>query len=541
MKTGLFALALGATVPGLAHGATLYNAAALEFETGERQSAWGAGAASRIADVIPVGPAWNVSDQVGDIVGSVSRGSVPNPRRLAYNACRLIPAIVRPDCGSRPPATLPVVLDTRTGAEGTVASSGRVGLDIGYALDAGSVAARLEFDAGADLAPGTIVRQGEAFRLQTTSVFADGEMDSQSPTAEASIDVVMQANLSVSGQACLALAGCVSDTVTLLDIDEVRELISVDPVAVRYLDGFLPDFVELTTPLLDYSVSLEADLVTKKLEVSQQNNVTGQTQEITPVDGGPVESGINIELANINVQAPLLAQSTTKEAGENHLALSGQADFVSLRADLDGLLTYANALPPLGARVDILDAVSGSIDLIDAEFGPSIDVFQEFKVTPKLMVDLAFDRAVEIDGVLRNSFFGEWGDLPEFTLFGDTLFTPTFSVLAMMKSTTGLQFGLDFDVDVLKAQLSVGYGGISFFNAALGPLAEFDLPFDPAWARIAIFDDTFALGGFNTVAGESFMISATPVPLPAGVWLMLAGLGSLGLLRRYSAGGRALT
>jgi hypothetical protein len=544
MKTSLFALALGAILPGLAQASTLYNAAGLEFETEERQSSWGPGAASRIADVIPVGPSWNVSQSVGDIVGSVNRGSVPNPARLAYNACQLIPSFLRPSCGSPPAATLPVVLDTRTGAEGQVATSGRVGIDIGYALDAGSVAARLEFEAGAEVAPGTNVKRGEAFRLRTTETFADGEIDSQSPTAEASIDVVAQANLSVSGQACLIGAGCASDTVTLLNIDERRELISVDPTGVKYLDGFLPDFVELSTPLLDYTVSLEADLVTKQLEVSQQNNVTGQTQEIVPVDGGPIESGINIELANISVQAPLLAQSAAKEDGKDHIALSGQSEFLSLRADLDGLLTYANVLPPLGARVDILDAVSGSLDLLDAEFGPSIDVFQDFKVTPKLMVDLAFDRAVEIGGTMQNAFFGEWGNLPEFTLFGDTLFTPTFSVMAMMKSTTGLQFGLDFDVDVLKGGLSVGFGGLNFFDATLGPLAEFNLPFDPEWARIALFDDTFVLGGFNTVAGESFLIAVSPIPLPAGVWMLLSGLGALGLARRrggYSAAGRAAT
>lgn len=277
------------------------------------------------------------------------------------------------------------------------------------------------------------------------------------------------------------------------------------------------------------------DSTTNALDTDSSKTVEGNS---------PVSSGLFGELANIRIQAPLLAQEALKRPGEDHIALSGQSPFVEINADLDGLLTYAGVLPPLGVGVDLLGALSGSIDLIDAEAGPKIDVFQEFRLVPELMVDLGLSKPVLFDGLgLLDRYVGAWDALPSFTLLEDTIFSPVFSVDAMLQSRTGLQLGVQFGLDILKGGLSLSKGGVSFFNANFGPLLEETFPFDPEFLRFALFDETFRLGGFAPVAGESFTLALAravepgiaPVPLPAGGWLLLAGIGALALAGRRRA------
>jgi hypothetical protein len=48
-----------------------------------------------------------------------------------------------------------------------------------------------------------------------------------------------------------------------------------------------------------------------------------------------------------------------------------------------------------------------------------------------------------------------------------------------------------------------------------------------------LFDEAVLSSGKN--AFEYGLVAATPVPLPAAVWMLAAALGSLGLMRRRAA------
>ena len=101
-------------------------------------------------------------------------------------------------------------------------------------------------------------------------------------------------------------------------------------------------------------------------------------------------------------------------------------------------------------------------------------------------------------------------------------------------------------MEFLKATLGLSAFDVTLLELGLGPLFKKDLAFDPEWAKLALFDTSFDVGGFNMIEGRSFVLGANlaPVPLPAGVWLMLAGLGALGFAghrRGHSAAGRVLT
>ncbi len=519
--------------------AATYTQNNIVVKTEERQSAWGPGNAARIADTKFLGPdPWNDSIPFGDIVGSTTTLSFPNPKYGLYKACKLIPFA---KCGSQPAKTITKRISTQTGAEAEITTTGRVGLELSYALDAGSVGSELEYTVAADIPARGDIEIGKAFSLNTSTVFVDGSLDSQSPTAEAAIDLVADMTLDVSTRGCV-LGGCKAAEKELIDVRGFsKELISINASEVRYLDGFLPDQIELTTPLLNVETSLEADLVTKKLDFNVgKNNDSGgdgSATKTTVVDSVEPSSGLFVELANMTIEAPLLALSATKQAGEETISVDGTADFISLNADLDGLLAYANAIPPLGIRADFGEFISGSLDLIDLEVGPTVGVFQSFELSQSLEVDLLFDQAVEIAGEMVTSWEGVWDEVPDLAIFGRTKATPTFKVAAELKSTTGLDFGVDFSMDILKGNITVGAGGFNAFKGDFGPVVDGGLENPISLGRVAIFDETFALGGFESFEGQAFVLGASPtaVPIPLGGLLLLTGLGMIAGVKRRAA------
>jgi hypothetical protein len=116
-------------------------------------------------------------------------------------------------------------------------------------------------------------------------------------------------------------------------------------------------------------------------------------------------------------------------------------------------------------------------------------------------------------------------------LYNDTLFTPNFSAAAEMLSVLGLQFGVS--LDVLFGRGDVNVGPLKF---EVGPLYEKSFPFQPEFAAFDVYNELFDLGGWNSIAGESFRIRVNPdvaaVPLPAPFLLLLGALGWLGRVAR---------
>ncbi len=508
--------ALVAAVPSFADAAS-YSMSGLSFGTATRQSTWGSGDAAEIAGTTFAGAEWNNAKvEVGGIAGEPAHTeTIPNPTYLvelgAYELCKA--TNIFGDCGSGPSATIPITVpDSRTGAKFDITTSGKTGIDLNYKLSAGSVDATVIYDISAVL-PDNPVKVGQGFTIDSGSIFSGGAIDSQSPTAEASADLVFKLQANGSVTACAIPFGCTSDSGQFLNIDEDRELIAIDPNEITYLGGFTGDYVSVTTPLANQSVNLKAGLI---------NGTPGVYVEGPFIPDVNV-AGITTDLGQIEFTVPIF-EATGEKLG-NSLVVNGRGDLLDIRADLDGLLAVpgggSTSLGPLGL----------SFDLYDVDAGPSLDIFQDLVVTPELMVSFDFSKPVEIAGQLVDSFAGAWNSLPEMKIFDVTTFVPTFSISAIMESVAGLQIGLELVVDILKGHAGVGAFGLDLLSADFGPLFSKDFAYDPEWAKLALFSDSFALGGFQTVAGDPFTLRPDDlgeVPLPASLPLLLVATGLLG-------------
>ncbi|MGH8598892.1 MAG: hypothetical protein ACREXT_19770, partial [Gammaproteobacteria bacterium] len=222
-------------VPEVALAGIAYSAGALDF-TSTGQSMWGPGPGFSKSESVFLGPEWtDKKANLGDIIGSENvqispfipsiqiTPAIPSVQLTPFipsvqltpfipsvQLTPAIPAVCIPFVGCTPavpatfspavpatfspaiPATFSpfipavfspeipaVVVDTRTGAELGIRSSGKVGLEFGYNIDSGTVDSNLAFSALADLP--TVANKAEFIGLGTSTVFVNGSFLTQSP------------------------------------------------------------------------------------------------------------------------------------------------------------------------------------------------------------------------------------------------------------------------------------------------------------------------------------------------------------------------
>ncbi|MGB5560484.1 MAG: VPLPA-CTERM sorting domain-containing protein [Paracoccaceae bacterium] len=416
-----------------------------------------------------------------------------------------------------------------TSAAGKLKTSGEVGLALDYTLNTGTVTPELSYSAQAHLPNAKSVEAGEFFSLGSSSGVDAGTIQATSPTAKLSVDAIFEIASSVSGRACIGvspLATCSSRTLTLPGSNKPLELFSIDLNNAKIIDGFLPPNVHMQLPV----GNLKAQLV----NVNGAVYVTTNTGYAYP--GPPPPSGLAIELGSVELTQPVISSTGTLLNGS--LTTSGRTDFIDLTADIDGLLMLPGASGAFKVKLPgILPDIKGSIDIYDMDLTLSLDLAQEYKLNSTLMVDLAFDRLVNVAGfgeVL--SWSGAWDSMPDMAVSGLTTFTPTYWLDASMQTALDFILGFGYQVDLLKGKFKVAGLGGSF-----GPVASAGDVL--ASTSFNLMDRSFAVTGFNSFAGPSFMvdplvrepvpIGPTPVvPLPASIFLLVGSLAGLGGIAR---------
>ena len=552
------------------NAAIMYDSGALAFES-SGQSMWDSGAAFRKEDSVFLGAQWtNKTATIGGIAGSANEEVFPaigaitipvfepsiwhptptwsNPLKGYWTGCNCWKDV------TIKPATGPVTIDTRTGAELKVHTSGKVGLEFGYSIDSGSVDSTATFQAMAELPD--VVQASEFFSINTNSIFDSGTIKTQSPKAEAYISEILQLSGSIDAQACALTFGCVNGSKALPSVNMDQRILSIDPNSLKILDGIMPGgeaFAEVA--ILNRSLTLEGGATTTVPPVPGFKLTTAGLTLVSSLPPGV--PAVTVDLAELTVFVPDIATAGTGSGVP--VTSSGRDDLLSLQLDLDAAATLFGGLPPLGGNLDLFDAgpikLSVSFDLIDVDAGPVLGLTQDFEFTPTLMVDILFSNPVQVDGLgMRDNWTGEWSDLPQFAITDTTTFTPTFWLDALLKNDMGLDLGLVGTLDLLKLGATASVGGFDLLdfnpislNNLLGIGNEL---FKTPKVGFSVYDTTFELGGFNRLAGTPFTLSIgtqeqgsgtagdAQVPEPSTVGLLLAGLLALQLGRRSRVSAR---
>lgn len=380
----------------------------------------------------------------------------------------------------------------------------RLGMEVGARLNGGTLDARLDYGV-AYTAPDRIVK-GEAFSIGAQyDRLGASSFNTVAPTAEAHVDGIVDMYLGA-----------------YMRFTTYEDLGTHDYRMGR--DGFTDNGTNRP-----YKTLANVDLSPEIVSFNRGGN--GQLRVVGTNQGG--------------VGASYAVGATTITAGDWRVnpvgqvqgaTLHGSDETTVLTATLDVDQLALAGSPALGTGIDHdwgVIAIDMGYEIVDVKTSLSMGLKQDLTIDSALEVRLLFSEAVLIDGEQVTEFRGTLDNLPALTLLGDRVtVTPEYRVQAQLHNQTALSFAAGAALTVLEAHAKIRYDVRFLGSGRSGSVA--DRSFGPYYdwrttvplGDIDVYDQRFALLGFETITGESFLLSAVPEPSLAVLWL--AGLASLG-------------
>ena len=365
----------------------------------------------------------------------------------------------------------------------------RLGMEIGAKVNGGSIDANLDYhvalEAPDDIVPGTPFSLTGIATKQGTSGF-----QSSPANAEAWVDGVVQA--SFGGYARIVTGG----SVFVFGSHDYR----------MGDDGFTDGSTTNVPYRSLINVNYKPEIIGINRNESGQLHVLGQNQGGTGSEYtfGPT----TITAGNWNVSATGALDGDVVQG-------SDEKTLVTASLDIDQMVTTAAGLPPLGAGVaHDWGAIAFDVgyEILDVRAVLELGLKQDFSITSEVTVHLQFSENVMIDGVGEtNSYLGPLNAIPDITLLSNSVSVdPEFIVTAQLNNDTDLTVTERLPIALFEGHVNVAWdvAGVSGNNNnGFGPIYEVT-PLSNTNA-IDVFSNQFALGGFQTITGDSFTLTAT--------------------------------
>lgn len=391
----------------------------------------------------------------------------------------------------------------------------RVGMQVSAALQGGAIDARLDYSVLLD-AP-TQVRRGEAFSISSqVQALGSSGFSTRAPSAQAALDGIL--DFYMGGYVRIETSG---------DLGEHD-----------YRMGNR-GFTDNRGDNGPYRTLADVNLAVEMLSFNRGDN--GQLR-VLGVNRGGVGSEYAFGPGSVTVGDWRV--SPTGRLDGNTVRGSDATTLVTAALDIDQMVLLGS--PALGTGVQHdwgVIAIDLGYELIDLDATLAMGLKQDLAVDGTVLLDLQFSEAVLIDGQLATSFRGAADALPQITLVGDSVtVTPTFLVDARLRNQTALSFAAGAELAVLeahaRASYDVSFWGVGregqFLNAQWGPFYTWDTAVP--LGDIPVMNERFVLEGFESIAGQSFLITAVPEPGSAALLLLGAAVLAVRARRRPGAG-----
>jgi hypothetical protein len=306
-----------------------------------------------------------------------------------------------------------------------------------------------------------------------------------------------------------------NEEIISLDIADSMELLKITNQEIRIVEQIVAAAEEGEN--LKFTFDLGFDPLTG-LDVSSVEEGNPNKQE-KPHDVDPFDFGVSFSMGDITVEVATLnlAEDTfTTDGAALGLRASGATNLARIDIDADFLASVLFGLPPLGATAGIsigpVSLFEFAYDLLDVDIGPQFSIGQDFEFLPELLVTMGFDQPVVINGQEVHSHTMPVGSSVNVEFAGagagdDLGITTSYTLANQFRNKTELLVAPSIDFLVLSASFETFLGPL--FDAAL-----FDPPAitGPAATLATLFNQTYTLGGFGTVVGETLNIDFNQPP-----------------------------
>ncbi|MCC7081741.1 MAG: hypothetical protein IT530_13800 [Burkholderiales bacterium] len=383
-------------------------------------------------------------------------------------------------------------------------AAGQMGVAPGFYINSGSVDANLDYGIGIGTA--SPVKSGEFFRLQGSSaLLASSRLTSKSPTVETYLDGILRMSVNDYYEAKVSggdfFNGIKNGTYTAQrDASHGGPRVNVD--ARKELFGF--------------NSGGSGRLVWKGADI-------GGVGDVIKV-GNPLAPAAVFTIGDWRIDA-----AGGVDAGA--LKAQGQTTLLTTLIDVDAAVVGPALGPSIAVNLGPNIHVDAGYDVVDFDTTLTTGYRQEFVLAPALSLTLHFSQDVLVKDAAGNvtrtdTVSAESLDtIPQIALLGGSVdVTPVFTVDADLNNKTDLSFNLLLQYKALAGHIKLDFDSLFYsntiYNAGFGPLRTWDSNIDPL--ELGVYDQTFALGGFDSVAGTTFTVSA--VPEPTSWLLVLAGL-----------------